>query len=166
MVFFIGYSRRFKLTYLVLSILIAFVMGAGVIVVRMKAQKYPVNEKKIILPPFFMATGALMYVVPYFRLTGSEILESVVVGVLFSSVLIVTSHFEIHGNQIYLKKSKAFPIVLISLLVIRTVLKVFISNSIDPGQLAGMFFLLAFSMLVPWRIAMLLRYKKLKKQLI
>lgn len=93
------------LTYLVLSILIAFVMGAGVIVIRMKAQKYPVNTKKIILPPFFMATGALMYVVPYFRLTGFEIIESVVLG-LFSSVLIMTSHFEVKGSQIYLKNLK------------------------------------------------------------
>ncbi|AVP36992.1 DUF1453 family protein [Staphylococcus felis] len=153
------------MTYLVFSILIAFVMGAGVIVVRMKAQKYPVNEKKIILPPFFMATGALMYIFPYFRLTGSEIIESIVIGILFSSVLIMTSHFEVKDSDIYLKKSKAFPIVLISLLVIRTILKVFIGSSIDAGELAGMFFLLAFSMLVPWRVAMLLRYKKIKNSL-
>lgn len=154
------------LTYLVLSILIAFVMGAGVIVIRMKAQKYPVNIKKIILPPFFMATGALMYVVPYFRLTGFEIIESVVLGVVFSSVLIMTSHFEVKGSQIYLKKSKAFPFVLVTLLLFRTVLKVFLGNSVDPGELAGMFFLLAFSMLVPWRLAMLYRYKKIKDQIV
>ncbi|MCE5680449.1 DUF1453 family protein [Staphylococcus pseudintermedius] len=154
------------MTYLVLSILIAFVMGAGVIVIRMKAQKYPVNTKKIILPPFFMATGALMYVVPYFRLTGFEIIESVVLGVVFSSVLIMTSHFEVKGRQIYLKKSKAFPFVLVTLLLFRTVLKVFLGNSVDPGELAGMFFLLAFSMLVPWRLAMLYRYKKIKDQIV
>ncbi|AKS69341.1 cytochrome C biogenesis protein CcdC [Staphylococcus schleiferi] len=154
------------MTYLVLSILIAFVMGAAVIVIRMKAQKYPVNEKKILLPPFFMATGALMYVVPYFRLSNFEILESVVLGVIFSSVLIMTSHFETKGSQIYLKKSKAFPLVLITLLLVRTVLKVFIGSNIDPGELAGMFFLLAFSMLLPWRLAMLRRYRKIKHQLV
>ncbi|HJG67235.1 MAG TPA: cytochrome C biogenesis protein CcdC, partial [Staphylococcus ureilyticus] len=32
--------------YLVFSIVVAFLMGIGVIVVRMKAQQYPVNEKK------------------------------------------------------------------------------------------------------------------------
>ena len=42
-----------------------------------------------------MATGALMYVIPYFRLTGTEILESLVLGVLFSTVLIWTSRFEV-----------------------------------------------------------------------
>ena len=70
-----------------------------------------------------MATGALMYVVPYFRLTSTEILESLILGVLFSTVLIWTSRFEVKGSEIFMKRSKAFPIILISLLVIRTVLK-------------------------------------------
>ena len=42
--------------------------------------------------------------------------------------------------EIYMKRSKAFPVILISLLVIRTVMKIFISNEIDPGELGGMFF--------------------------
>ncbi|KKI57281.1 MULTISPECIES: CcdC family protein [Staphylococcus] len=154
------------MAYLVFSIVVAFFMGAIVIVIRMKAQKFPVNEKKIILPPFFMATGALMYVVPYFRLTSTEILESLILGVLFSTVLIWTSRFEVKGSEIYMKRSKAFPIILISLLVIRTVLKIFISNEIDPGEIAGMFFLLAFCMIVPWRLAMYYQYKKVKKSIV
>ena len=80
-----------------------------------------------------MATGALMYVVPYFRLTGSEMLEAFIIGLLFSTVLIWTSRFEVKGTEIYMKRSKAFPVILISLLVIRTVMKIFISNEIDPG---------------------------------
>ncbi|MGJ5649189.1 CcdC family protein [Staphylococcus warneri] len=154
------------MAYLIFSIVFAFLMGAVVIVIRMKAQNFPVNEKKIILPPFFMATGALMYVIPYFRLTGTEILESLVLGVLFSTVLIWTSRFEIKGSEIYMKRSKAFPIILISLLVIRTVIKIFISNEIDPGEIAGMFFLLAFCMIVPWRLAMYYKYKKVKKSIV
>ena len=155
-----------NLTYLVFSIVFAFLMGAVVIVIRMKAQQFPVNEKKIILPPFFMATGALMYVVPYFRLTGMEMLESLILGVLFSTVLIWTSRFEVKDDNIYMKRYKAFTIILISLLIIRTVIKIFISSEIDPGEIAGMFFLLAFCMIVPWRCAMLYKYKKLQKNLI
>ena len=143
------------MAYLIFSIVVAFLMGAVVIVIRMKAQKFPVNEKKIILPPFFMATGALMYIIPYFRLTGIEMLESLILGVLFSTVLIFTSRFEVKGSEIYMKRSKAFPVILISLLVIRTIIKIFISNEINPGEIAGMFFLLAFCMIVPWRLAML-----------
>lgn len=154
------------MAYLIFSIVVALFMGIVVIFIRMKAQNFPVNEKKIILPPFFMATGALMYVIPYFRLTGMEILESIILGVLFSTVLIWTSHFEIHGTDIYMKRSKAFPIILISLLIIRTVIKIFISSQIDPGEIGGMFFLLAFSMIVPWRLAMLYKYKKLKSKIV
>jgi membrane protein CcdC involved in cytochrome C biogenesis len=141
-------------------------MGLGAIFVRMKAQNFPVNEKKIILPPFFMATGALMYVVPYFRLSGLEIVECIILGIAFSTILIWTSKFETQGSEIYMKRSKAFPIILISLLLIRTLLKIFISNKIDPGEIGGMFFLLGFSMIVPWRLAMLYKYKKLKSTLI
>ena len=154
------------MAYLVFSIVVAFLMGAVVIVIRMKAQKFPVNEKKIILPPFFMATGALMYIIPYFRLTGMEMLESLILGVLFSTVLIFTSRFEVKGSEIYMKRSKAFPVILISLLVIRTIIKIFISNEINPGEIAGMFFLLAFCKIVPWRLAMFYKYKKLKKSLV
>ena len=154
------------MAYLVFSIVVAFLMGAVVIVIRMKAQKFPVNEKKIILPPFFMATGALMYIIPYFRLTGMEMLESLILGVLFSTVLIFTSRFEVKGSEIYMKRSKAFPVILISLLVIRTIIKIFISNEINPGEIAGMFFLLAFCMIVHWRLAMFYKYKKLKKSLV
>ena len=132
----------------------------------MKAQKFPVNQKKIILPPIFMATGALMYIVPYFRLTGMEMLESLILGVLFSTVLIWTSRFEVKGSEIFMRRSKAFPVILISLLIIRTVIKIFISSEINPGEIAGMFFLLAFCMIVPWRLAMLYKYKKLRKTLI
>ncbi|HDJ1492859.1 TPA: DUF1453 family protein, partial [Staphylococcus aureus] len=99
-------------------------------------------------------------------LTGSEMLEAFIIGLLFSTVLIWTSRFEVKGTEIYMKRSKAFPVILISLLVIRTVMKIFISNEIDPGELGGMFFLLAFCMIVPWRAAMLYKYKKLKKTLI
>lgn len=152
--------------YLIFSVGVAFLMSIGVIIVRMKAQEYPVNEKKLILPPFFMSTGALMYVIPYFRITGSEALEAIAVGLIFSIVLIWTSRFEIQGSEIFMKRSKAFPIILISLLLIRTVMKLVISSQIDPGQLGGMFFLLAFSMILPWRIAMLIKYKKLRKQIV
>lgn len=152
--------------YFAISMLVALFMGAAVIVVRMKAQNYPTNVKKIVLPPFFMATGALMYVVPYFRLTSIEILEAVIVGMFFSLFLIYTSNFVVQNNQIYMKRSKLFPLILISLLIIRSVMKFYLSSSIHPGELAGMFFLLAFSMIVPWRIAMYFKFKKLEKTLL
>ena len=145
---------------LVISTIFAVIMGLLVFAVRMKASQKPATIKKIILPPFFMSTGALMYVFPYFRLTGTEILEAIILGMFFSLFLIKTSKFEIRDNQIYMKRSKAFGFVLIGLILIRTILKLFLSSSIDLGETGGMFWLLAFSMIVPWRLAMYYQYKK------
>ena len=140
-------------------------MGFFVLFVRMKAAKKPTNAKKIILPPIFMSSGALMYVVPEFRLTPMEIGEAIIVGMLFSILLIKTSNFEIRDNDIYLKRSKAFIYILVGLLILRLVLKAILSTTIDIGQLSGMFFLLAYSMIVPWRVAMYRSYMKLYREL-
>ena len=146
------------------STLMAVFMGTFVLVMRLKAQKRPVTAKKIIIPPLAMSTGALMFIFEEFRVTPIEILEAASLGVIFSIVLIKTSKFEWKENDIYLKASKAFPFILIGLLVFRIILKLVLANTVDVGELAGMFFILAFSMLVPWRIAMLVQYKKLINQ--
>jgi membrane protein CcdC involved in cytochrome C biogenesis len=148
-----------------LSTAIAIFMGFLVIIIRMKASKHPVNAKKIILPPIFMSTGALMFIFPYFRVTPMEILEAFSVGMLFSILLIKTSKFEIKDQQIFLKRSKAFAFILIGLLVVRIVAKLILSSSIDVGQLGGMFWILAFGMILPWRIAMFVQFKKLHSQI-
>ncbi|MFD0049458.1 CcdC family protein [Actinomycetes bacterium NPDC127524] len=142
----------------------AIFMAIMVLVIRVKAAKKPTNIRKIILPPIFMSTGALMYLVPEFRLTKNEILEAVVFGVLFSFLLIRTSNFEVRADQIYLQRSKAFIFILGGLVVVRIIAKLVLSYSIDVGQLSGMFFLLAYSMIVPWRIAMFLQYRKVKNK--
>lgn len=143
----------------------AIFMAVFAMFIRMKAAKKPASVKKILLPPLFMSTGALMYLFPEFRLTLSEIVEAIIVGMLFSILLIKTSKFEIKEQNIYLKRSRAFIFILIGLLVIRIVMKLALSSTIDYGELSGMFFLLAFSMIVPWRIAMYRNYQKLYHQL-
>lgn len=145
---------------LAISTVFALIMGFMIFAVRMKASQKPASIKKIILPPFFMSTGALMYIFPYFRLTGMEIMEAIILGMFFSIFLIKTSKFEIRKDQIYMKRSKAFAFVLIGLILVRTMLKLLVSSTIDIGETGGMFWLMAFSMIVPWRVAMYIQYKK------
>lgn len=133
--------------------------------VRMKAAKKPATAKKIILPPLFMSTGALMFVVPMFRVTYLELFEAMVVGLVFSILLIKTSKFEIRENEIYLQRSRAFVFILFGLLVLRIILKLLLSSTIDYGELSGMFFILAFSMILPWRIAMYLQFRRFQEKL-
>lgn len=150
---------------ILISSIIAVCMAVAVMFIRIKSSAKPATAKKIILPPIFMSTGALMFFVPMFRVTGAEFLEAITVGMFFSIFLIKTSKFEIRGNDIYLKRSKAFVFILIGLLVPRIGMKTILSSSIDYGSLSGMFWILAFGMIVPWRVAMYLSFRKLSKQL-
>ncbi|MFB7156386.1 MULTISPECIES: CcdC family protein [unclassified Lysinibacillus] len=149
--------------YVIGSTIMAIFMGTFVMVIRMRASKKPTNEKKIIIPPIAMSSGALMFLFEQFRVPPMQILEAVAVGVVFSTILIATSKFEVKGQDIYLKRSKAFVFILIGLLVFRVIAKMILSSSIDVGELAGMFWILAFAMLLPWRIAMLIQFIKIKK---
>ncbi|WP_082676352.1 CcdC family protein [Shouchella shacheensis] len=143
---------------------LAVLMGGLALFIRMKAAKKPTSAKKIILPPLFMSTGFLMFLYEPVRPSLFHVLEALVVGALFSLVLIYTSRFEIRNGFIYLKRSKAFAFILIALLFIRIILRMVLGQSVNPEELSGMFFLLAYGMLVPWRGAMLMQYLKLKRR--
>lgn len=141
-------------------------MAVFVMFVRLRSQKKPVNEKKIIIPPIAMSTGALMFIFEEFRVAPLQIVEAAAIGILFSTVLIATSKFEVRDDEIYLKRSKAFVFILVGLLILRIILKLIFSNSLDVGELGGMFFILAWAMIIPWRLAMLIQFKKLKKTMV
>lgn len=145
------------------STIMAVIMGSFVMVIRLRAQKKPVSTKKILIPPFAMSTGALMFIFEEFRVAPLQIAEAAALGLMFSVVLILTSKFEIRDDAVYMKQSKAFPFILVGLLVLRIILKLLFAESFDIGELAGMFFILAFFMILPWRIGMLIKYKKLEK---
>ncbi|MGG0186462.1 cytochrome c biogenesis protein CcdC [Bacillus rhizoplanae] len=149
----------------VIMSIVALCMAIGMMIIRLKSAKKPVSLKKIILPPIFMSTGACMYILPEFRLTTSEIWEAVIVGLFFSIFLIKTSKFEIRGKDIYLIPSKAFIFILVGLLAVRIGMKEYLSQSIDLGQLSGMFFLLAFAMIASWRVGMYRSFMKLQKEM-
>lgn len=145
------------------STVAAVMMGFIMIFVRLRMSEKPTSVKRIILPPIFMSTGALMFIFPVFRISWYQTIESFVVGMIFSIFLIKSSKFEIRNGEIYLNPSKAFPFILIGLLIVRIVLKIVISGYISLGETGGMFFILAFGMIVTWRLVMLYQYINLKK---
>src|SRR5690625_899472 len=150
--------------WLIASTAVAAVMAMAMIMVRLKAAKKPTNAKRIILPPLFMSTGALMFLFPVFHITWLQFLEAIAVGVICSLFLIKTSKFEIRDHAIYLIPSKAFTFILIGLLTFRIILKLLIGSSISFGETSGMFFVLAFGMIMTWRISMLYKFLQLEKQ--
>lgn len=153
------------MNYVLASTVGAIGMAIFATFMRMKAAKKPASAKKIILPPIFMSTGALMFIFPIFRVHFLQIIEALTVGILFSILLIKTSKFEVRDREIFLKRSKAFAFILIGLLIVRVIAKLILSSTIDVGELSGMFWILAFGMIVPWRVAMYLQFKKLHNEI-
>ncbi|OLO40348.1 hypothetical protein BTR23_07620 [Alkalihalophilus pseudofirmus] len=143
----------------------AAMMATLAIIIRLKATKKPASIKKIVLPPLFMSTGFLMFLYEPTRPAPLQVIEALSVGMLFSVLLIKTSKFEIKNQEIYLKRSKAFGFILVGLLIARIAFKIIIGDAINFEELSGMFFLLAYGMILPWRISMYLSFKKVEQQL-
>ncbi|WP_035784908.1 CcdC family protein [Jeotgalicoccus psychrophilus] len=152
-----------ELLFLIASIG-AVIMGIVVIFVRKHASKTPLTLKKIIIPPVMMSTGALMYIFPYFRLSWIHIAETIVIGAIFSVVLIITTKYEVKNSELYVRQTKAFPVILMGLLLARIALKYIFSLNTTPGEIGGMFFLLAFVMIGIWRLSMFIKHHDFKKQ--
>lgn len=153
------------MNWALISTIVAAIMATTMIFVRAKVAKKPTTAKKIILPPLFMSTGALMFLFPTFHLSIYQVFEAIGVGMVCSIFLIKTSNFQIQNNEIYLIPSKAFIIIISLLLIIRIGVKLIIGQVIALGELSGMFYLLALGMIVTWRIAMLVKFISLKKSL-
>lgn len=150
--------------WMIISTIIAAVIAITMIFLRLRTAEQPTTIKRIILPPIFMSTGAAMFIFPFFQITWVQFGEALLVGMIFSIPLILTSKFEIINKQIYLIPSKAFIYILIFLLVIRIGFKLVIGSSISLGETSGMFFLLALGMIGTWRVAMLYKYKRIKRK--
>lgn len=143
------------------SIIMAFI----VLMVRLRRANKPTSFKQIILPPLFMSTGFSMFLYPPMHVHLAYAMESLITGVCFSIPLILTSKFEIKGNEIFLKRSKAFFFILLGLVVIRLIAKVYIEEFVSFYETGALFYILAVGMIFPWRIAMAFKFKQLHRSL-
>jgi len=64
-----------------------------------------------------------------------------------------------------LKRSLSFVVILLVLLSVRLLLHGYVEQYISIPQTAGLFFTLAFGMILPWRAGMYLRYRRLRRSL-
>lgn len=150
---------------LIISTVFATFMAALMIFIRLKASKRPISVKRIILPPLFMSTGALIFLFPEFQLQWIKAIEAASLGAVLSFFLIRSSRFEIQGRNIFLIPSKSFIFILFGLLLVRIIFKLIIGSKISFGETSSMFYLLGFGMIFTWRTIMLFQYIQLKKQL-
>ncbi|MFD2615388.1 CcdC family protein [Paenibacillus gansuensis] len=149
-----------------LTTLVSLFAGLFVIRIRMRAGDRPTNLKKIIIPPLGMATGFAMFFVPAVRIPWEWGLAAFAAGaVLFAFPLIQTSKLHIVDGDIYIKRSKVFAFIIVALLLLRVGLHDVVEQYISLEQTAAVFFILAFGMLLPWRLAMTAQYLAARRTL-
>lgn len=146
-------------------------IGAGVLgffavlAWRIREGRTPVTIKKVIIPPMGMATGFSMFLVPMFRIPWSWALAAFLIGaVILAYPLIRTSSLSLEGESVMMRRSKAFFLVLFLLAFIRLAAKNYFNKVISLEQTGGLFFVLAFGMILSWRVNMLLEYRRLTGQ--
>ncbi len=139
--------------------------AAGLIAVtmwRLREARSAVTLRKIVIPPLGMATGFSMFVLPAFRVPWAWAGLAFLIGALaLAWPLLLTTRLERQGQAIMMKRSSAFLIVLLLLAVIRFAARGYFDTILTTQQTAGVFFILAFGMIVIWRGKMLMDYRRL-----
>jgi membrane protein CcdC involved in cytochrome C biogenesis len=129
---------------------------------RIQEGRSPVTLKKVIIPPLGMATGFSMFVIPVFRVPWLWALGAFVTGAsVLAYPLIRTSRMTREGDIVMMRRSKAFFGVMVVLALIRLAARKYVNRIVSLEQTAGLFFVLAFGMILSWRISMLLEYRRL-----
>lgn len=137
------------------------VMALLAIFIRMKASHRPVTIRKILIPPLGMSTGFLMFVVPETHVPWLWALIALLVGwFIFSYPLIRSTKFEQINGEIFATRSRSFVFILLGLLAVRLILHEVIQRYVTIPQTGGLFFLLAFGMIVRWRVYMYKHYQE------
>jgi len=137
----------------------------GVLAWRIREGRTAVTVKKIIMPPLGMATGFCMFLAPPFRVPWTWALVAFLIGmVALAWPLLVTSRLVRTGDAIMMQRSNAFFLVVIALAAIRFFARGYFDRIMSIDQTAGLFFVLAFGMILRWRLRMLSEYRALTGQ--
>jgi membrane protein CcdC involved in cytochrome C biogenesis len=133
---------------------------------RVRESRRPVSLRSLIIPPRGMSTGFSMFVVPAFRIPWTWGLTAFVLGALvFAYPLVSSPQLSVEDGLIMMRRSRWFLVVILALAAVRLGLRQYISSLISVQQTAGLFFVLAFGMIVRWRTTLLMEYRQLTQPL-
>jgi len=143
--------------------LVAAVAGLlGVLAWRIREGRTAVTARKILIPPLGMATGFSMFLLPAFRVPITWAVVAFLVGaVALAYPLLLTSRLERSGEAIMMKRSGAFFTVVIALAAIRYLARGYFDKLLSIEQTGALFFVLAFGMILRWRMSMFFEYRAL-----
>ncbi len=145
-------------------LLVVSILGAVVVISwRLRETNSAVTARKIVIPPLGMSTGFLMFLAPQPRVPWSWAVGAVLFGALVLSYpLAHSSTLTRVGNEIRMKRSRAFLWILLGLVAVRFGARSYVETLLDPLQTGAIFFLVAFGMIATWRVQMYFKFKKLQ----
>jgi len=143
--------------------LVSSIVGAAVVMLwRVSETRSPISARKILIPPMGMATGFAMFLVPVFRVPWTWAVDAFLLGALvFAYPLLRTSRLVRDGDHVMLQRSNAFLAVLLVLAGVRIGARGYFDQILSVQQTAGLFFILAFGMILRWRTRMFRQYRAL-----
>jgi membrane protein CcdC involved in cytochrome C biogenesis len=143
--------------------------AAGLVAVtmwRLREARSAVSLRKIVIPPLGMASGFSMFFVPAFRIPWAWAGLAFVIGALaLAWPLLLTTRLERRGDTVMMKRSSAFLAVILVLAAIRFLARGYFDTILTGQQTAGVFFILAFGMILRWRARMLMDFRRLTADL-
>jgi membrane protein CcdC involved in cytochrome C biogenesis len=129
---------------------------------RIREGRSAVTVRKIVIPPLGMSTGFCMFLVPAFRVPWTWALVAFILGaVLLAYPLIRTSRLTMQGDTVMMHRSASFFVVLVVLAIIRILAHSYFDTIMTVPQTGALFFVLAFGMILRWRVSMLLEYRRI-----
>lgn len=146
----------------VLTAIVSLIGLCGVLLWRVREGRTAVTARKLLIPPVGMATGFSMFFVPAFRFHLTWAIAAFLAGaILLAWPLLATSSLRREGDAIMMKRSGVFFAVVIVLAAIRYFARDYFDSYLTLEQTGGLFFVLAFGMILRWRISLYLSYRAL-----
>jgi membrane protein CcdC involved in cytochrome C biogenesis len=148
-----------------LIVLATSIAGAlAVLLWRLRETSRPISVRGILIPPLGMSTGLFMFLVPEFRVPWTWALISFAAGaVALAYPLIRSSKLYMANGALMMQRSRIFLAILLGLAAIRIALRNYVGQILPPRETASVFFLLAFGMIVRWRLWMYFRYRAIRR---
>lgn len=152
------------MAHLHLPVIAALLGLPAVLAWRIREGCRPVTRGAILAPPLGMLTGLSMFLLPVFRVHCSLAVLSFALGAaVFAIPLMRTSRLRLEGSVVMVQRSSGFFLVIIALASVRFLARQYVGVYLSLPQTASLSFLLALGMIIRWRAAMYLEYKRLAR---